>query len=90
MKLLPESFKMRIAPLAGTIKRVVLHSEVSHHLFERKDCGKILGTSMAFIIKWPKYHKHWRNYTVILLRLLSKVYNIDDITSEWQPGDAEF
>lgn len=40
MKLLPESFKMRVTPLAGTIKRVVLHSEVSHNLFERKDCGK--------------------------------------------------
>lgn len=40
MKLLPEFFKMKITPLAGTIKRVALHSGVSHHLFERRDSGK--------------------------------------------------
>ena len=40
MKLLPESFEMKITPLAGTIKTVALHSGVSHHLFEGKDSGK--------------------------------------------------
>ena len=40
MKLLPESFKIKITPMAGTIKRVPLHAGVSHHLLERKDCRK--------------------------------------------------
>lgn len=40
MKLLPEAFKMKITPLAGTIKRVVLHSGVSHHLSEKNDSGR--------------------------------------------------
>lgn len=40
MKLLPESFKMKITHLADTIKRVELYSEISHQLFERKGCGK--------------------------------------------------
>jgi hypothetical protein len=40
MKSLPESLKMKIIPLAGTIKIAALHEGVSHHLLERKDCGK--------------------------------------------------
>ena len=82
MELLPESFKMKITLLAGTIKRVGLHSRVSHHLFEGKDSGKrslrsasLTYTISAMIASAPIYISsathHWRFPPITLLMVLA-------------------
>lgn len=74
---------MEITLLEGTIKKVALHSRVSHHLFERKDCERReLGTG--------HFHDIYLQRAEILLALKElhfqgcrvEVCNIDDMTNE--------